>query len=177
MAKENESSILPVNTSSLEVRLKQLEAERDEAIRRAESAEARAGALESGGSDRHYTGDKPVVPATRNKQTWPFRVHCNAPKNHPDIPDEDITAVDESEAIRQFCLMRKDEKQRQLDPTRYVFSVTCLKPIERAQQQANKINNRRAVAAGKLDVLSRQEEFRSPEANAKAQGKRLSTAS
>lgn len=185
MAKD---SIQPMNQtgtfSDLESRVRQLEAERDAAVARADAAESRVGTLESEGSERRYSGDKPVISATRNKPTWPFKVHCAAipklPANsfpHPKVPDEVIEAVDESEAIRQFCLMRKDEKDRQLDPTRYQFQATCLKDNERQQRIINRLNNRRAVAAGKLDVLTREEEFRAPEQNAKAQGKRLSLAS
>jgi hypothetical protein len=163
----------------MEARIKQLEAERDAAIAdrdtavsRADTAQARVGALESEGSDRHYAGDKPVLSATRNKPTWPFLVHCvGIPKNvpgkplHPDVPDEVIHAVDESEAIRQFCLMRKDDQGRQLDVTRYAFIVTCQKEKARHQLTINRLNNRRLVNAGKLRVLDREQELRVPEKN------------
>jgi len=157
---------------SNEERIKQLEADLAAANQRANVAEAQF----AQGSDRRAGEDKPVVSATRNKPTWPFNVslvgmpklEVNSPP-HPKVPDTNITAVDESEAIRQFCLMHRDEHGKQLDPTRYSFRAVCLQENARKQQAINKVNNRRLVSQGNLQVLTREEEFQTPEQNAKRQ--------
>lgn len=168
-AKQQSGMQPPAVNPELLARIKQLEAERDAANSRADSAEARAIAAESIDGGRAYSGDKPVIPATTRKPLWLFRVRCSAmPAGHPALPELEIKAVDESEAVRQFCLLSKDDKGRQLDPTRYQFTATCLDDQKRSQLIHNRVNNRRLVASGKFNTLpSRDDELKPPQENAR----------
>lgn len=161
MAEQKNQSGLSNPGGDLQARIRQLESQLATANERADMAEARAGQLESEGSSRNYSGPKPVEPATRNKPTWKFKVRCAAKPTtnppHPDVPDQTINAVDESEAIRQFCLTSKDEKGRQLDPTRYQFQVDCIDP-RREANLLEKQRHRRAVALGHEDPRPRGKE-------------------
>lgn len=161
---------MPAN--DVNARIAELEAERDAALQLAEGAQNELAQARAQGSTRRGDEEKEVKSATRNKPLWPFNVRslslpkldANSPR-HPELPVVRIDAVDESEAIRQYCLMHKDEQGRQLDPTRYTFRAECLKEREREQQRINKVNNRRLVADGKLPVLTRAQELRPPEVN------------
>lgn len=158
MSSGNSGSGTKTPNPDLEARIRQLEAERDAAVQRADAADARANVLEADGDNRRYTGDKPVESATRKKPVWPFAVKVTAmPKGHPAVADRKIQAVDESEAIRQFCLMSKDEKGRQLDPTRYQFHAECTDP-KREAHLLEKQRHRRAVALGHEDPRPRGKE-------------------
>ncbi len=95
------------------------------------------GSSTSGGLIREVT-------TTTTKPTWRFRV-----KDQRGLFEaKDFKVVDESEAIRLFCVTTKDAQGKTIDPTRHRFSVECLDEKARTQAIREQIQTSTANLAG-----------------------------
>jgi len=101
-----------------------------------EQLESESAALPELGAE-NFVGEKDCS-TTTTKPLWRFRVAVN---NKTYLEPQEISAVDESEAIRLYALQVSDHGNP-LDPTSCRFQVECLNHVERLTASAKQKHQR-----------------------------------